>query len=92
MMCTLAIFLNLIISEYTSHVEDLAKEAKFLTVVEAIYATGSPLSLGFCLHMFLHLFIFYIEIRKCKHIPEAIREGELFQIENETRDDELIVN
>ena len=67
MMTALAIFGNLILSEYTFYVEKLAKKAEFSTVTEVIYATGSPLALGFSLHMFLHLFIVYNQIRRFKH-------------------------
>ena len=84
MMTALAIFGNLIISEYTFYVEQLAKNADFSTVVEVIYATGSPLSLGFSLHIFIHLYIVYNQIRKYKHITLARNKDEPFEVEDET--------
>lgn len=84
MMSSVAIFANLIISEYTYYVEDLAKNAKFSTVVEVIYATGSPLSLGFSLHMFIHLYIVYNHLRRYKHVFVSRSEDGPFGIDEET--------
>ena len=78
MMTALAIFGNLILSEYTSYVEKLATNAEFSTVVEVIYATGSPLSLGFSLHIFIHLYIVYKHIRKYKHVSVVKSEDRPF--------------
>uniref|UniRef100_A0A7M5UU50 Uncharacterized protein n=2 Tax=Clytia hemisphaerica TaxID=252671 RepID=A0A7M5UU50_9CNID len=63
MLAALAIFFNLIICEYTFHVEELAKDANFTTVTQIVYGTGSPLGLGFSLHIVLHFYTMYCQMK-----------------------------
>ena len=62
-----AIFCNLVISEYTFYVEELADDADFTTVTEIVYATGSPLGLSFSLHIVLHFYTILCQMNKYKH-------------------------
>jgi hypothetical protein len=68
MFSALAIFFNLVINEYTFYIEDLVKEADLSTVLQVLYVTGSPIGLGFSLHIFVHFFMLHDQMSLYQHI------------------------
>ncbi|XP_057302564.1 uncharacterized protein LOC130636749 [Hydractinia symbiolongicarpus] len=56
MLGFLSVFLNAIIDAYTGIIETLAKNSKMNILYLTVYQCGSPLHLGFCLHLFLHFY------------------------------------
>ena len=57
MLSFLAVFVNSVVDAYSGYIEGLVKQANLITVLSVVYKCGSPIYLGFCLHMFLYFLI-----------------------------------
>ncbi|XP_066934931.1 uncharacterized protein [Clytia hemisphaerica] len=78
LFCILAILCNLISSEYSHHIPDLAEEANLPMIMKLLRAVGSPMGMAFTGHVVVHFGNMFWKM--CKYKNEFVAEEELTEI------------
>ena len=83
----LSIFITAVIDEYNGIIEELLAIANLNPAIVFFLDIGSPMYLGFCLHMFLHFLIIRRNM-KCKkaHIAYLLDDTSVGSLDDDTSD------